>query len=244
MGKEEIRPSGDLRNRAVVIGFDAGARADWAFGNGSMATFDTDLALRHSPQHGLGWAAGQAEACLSRVYQLWRRIEGCLSVRGAERALSSTVTHRASIEHRSQHALRFADAELMVSLFAEDRFGIVQQGVSFGAVVATDHALVWGLRLNLGAGAEGRSAATVIATTWVTRELWGEPTSLSINYMHEEGSNLFGTPREDDVYSVRITRRVTEQLSIYTGASARSSTVDVFDDKAVTAGVTIAGWRR
>lgn len=72
--------------------------------------------------------------------------------------------------------------------------------------------------------------------------LSGSPTTLSATYSEKTGGSFFGAARNDDIYRLRIDRRIGKRASVYLAYERKESTVDSFDDSGLDLGVNITGF--
>ncbi len=228
----------------IVVGADGGAGIALALGAGARMTADLGLSWRYAPAHDLMWQAAQAELCTTRPYADWRWIEGCVSLRGTERALSTTFTRRLAFANRRVVSSGWGDHELTLGAFFEDSEGVEQAGASLCLLTARPGFGLVGFELVAGERVRGRSAVTAAASLWGARDIFGAPGTLVLSVREESGSRFFDRTREDRVWNLSVARDIGDRLTATLGLTARNSNVAVYDDHAVTFALQFRGWRK
>lgn len=70
----------------------------------------------------------------------------------------------------------------------------------------------------------------------------GAPTTLSAYYSERVGGDFFGEIRNDDVYRVGITRKITDRVSLHGSYEYKDSTNDSFDESGIDIGFSVTGF--
>lgn len=105
-----------------------------------------------------------------------------------------------------------------------------------------DHGL-FKLGLERGEKIEGALLPTTTMTASYANILFGAPTMVSTSYRRKTGGSFFGAARADDIYQVKVDRRITDRISIHASYERKDSTIDAFDDSGLDIGFDIAGFR-
>jgi len=99
-----------------------------------------------------------------------------------------------------------------------------------------------GIGLSLGEEVAGYNSVLRSVSVNAARTMWGETMRLSLTYHETGGQQFFGTAREDGVYSVSVSRQITDRLTVGVGARKVASSIDVYDETRFSLDVSFSGW--
>lgn len=227
----------------LVVGASFGASADFALGHQNLLKLGASAAYRYAPAHEMAKSHIAGSACGSFYQGSWTWIETCAFASVQETELSRVHDRTLSLagvkvfsspigSHEARAAVLYSfrddyekptlDLDLVT---AHPGLGAISLGLDLSRRIAGENTTIWGASLAL------------------ARPILGESGSVAVSYHRQGGALFFGDPREDDVYRLSVTRKVSDRLSASLGVTDRRSTIDLYDQTSVFFGLSFDGWR-
>lgn len=225
----------------AVLGAELSGTATLAFGDRNRAIFQAANQFAYSPDHRLGRARASASVCLDSYGGNWTWLEACATHSRQSRELSSTrrttVTFGTSRVFESDLGVHEGNLRLRQLTTADYSKPVLGMSLK----TASPSIGTVSLDLEVSAELEGHNTTTRQATAKLSRPLLGVSGSLRVTYARQEGSKFFGQDRRDDVYSLGLTRRLNNRLTVGASVTERKSSIDFYERRTLGLTVSING---
>jgi hypothetical protein len=230
-------------NAGVVAGAGLGGSIAFAVARGTVLTATAEASRAWSPEHHLGRSDASASVCASRFIEGWTFIDLCGGALYQARDLSATNERSLSLRVSRLYSLGTSDQELGLRLTRADRRTYRKASYDIDWRGAFDGVGTVSLRLGFGEEEFGFQSLRDQAEIGLTRPVLGRPTTVSAGMVRENGSSLFGIPREDRTVTLTVRRPLTDRVSARIGLTRTRSTISAFDDQGVTLDLDFGGLR-
>jgi hypothetical protein len=227
----------------VVAGAGLGANISYAVARGTVLTASAQASRVWSPEHHLGRSDASASLCAGRFIEGWTFIDLCGGALYQTRDLSATNERSLSLRVSKLYSLGASDQELGLRLTRADRRTYRKATYDLDWRGAFDGVGTVSLRLGFGEEEIGFQSLRDQAEIGLTRPVLGKPTTLTAGVVRENGSSLFGIPREDRTVTLALRRPLSDRISARIGLTRTRSTISAFDDQGVTLDFDFGGFR-
>ncbi len=205
--------------------------------------FSGHASYEYAPEHKLSKFSVAGSTCLGSHVASYTWIDSCAGFRvadkkntrveelflsfGGSQAFSSGIGHHEAVWNvkrafRSDFTKNYVDIGL--------RSAIPDVGALFTGIT-------WGQEV------EGVNTTLRGATVSLTRPIMDRRTTFSASYVQSGGGSHFGTPREDESYTVKVSSQVYKNVALSLGYSWADSNIDIYNDESVIFGVDLKAWK-
>jgi hypothetical protein len=226
-----------------LFGSEASHSRRYRLDFGQALTIGVHGGFEYSLKHKISKTAVSASGCYQSYLQNWSFLDLCLSMNTFRRETSTDWSVSPSIAVSKYFSTSMGSHEVKASLgniFNENyskpnlylsartvfsEFGAVSLSLYVSQPSETYHSRHWGTSMDLG------------------KIVIGKYTKLSADYFVEDGSELFGAVRNDEIINLNLEREINDNLKINLSVESRKSTISAYDGEEFNVRFVLRPWK-
>lgn len=213
----------------VVVGVAPSASLRLSLAPGRVIEAMASGQIARAPQHDLMRRSYALRLCGAQHLGRSDWLDLCLGRRGVRRILSEADESHASMGFSRLFATRYGLHEASIRLERVETQGFGKNSLDFGITHAAARVGIVDWRIELGQYIAGEHTRLAGVSLSLTRPILGQQTSVFAAGAREAGAEFFGTPREDQVFRMGLSRRITDRVSLSLSAEDRRSTLENYN---------------
>ncbi len=233
----------DQAKAGITIGGVVMGSLHYSIAPAYVLKFSGNASYEYAFEHKLSKHSYGASTCLASHVASYTWIDSCAGLRVADKKNAHVEELYASLggsqvfasgigHHEANWAVKRAFREdypktyvnLGLNSVLED-VGAIYTGITWGQQVDGVHTSLWNAYASL------------------TRPIFGRKTTIAIGYGKSGGGTHFGSPREDEQYTIKVSSQVHENVALSAGYSWSDSDIEMYDDNSVLFGVDLKTWK-
>jgi len=245
LGPFEFLIDEDSRAKSgFLLGGKVGHARKYSLDFGQTLSMGLSGSFEYSFKHEISKAVGSVFGCYEKYLKNWTFIDLCLSANVVNREKAKDRVISPSISLSKYFSTDLGSHEIKASFG-----GILHQDYSkpylniSGTTVFPDFGAV-SISLYASRPAEGFNTRKWGAGIGLGKSIFGKYSKLSANYFVEDGSSIFGSGRDDKVFSIEVERQLNKRAKIHLTAQTRSSTISAYSGEEFNVRFELQPWTK